>query len=155
MRTVLLALVLVAAPVCASAETLNLVCRGVGSRLEGRTGYGTAFSSTGQSSSASVTTYQRREREDELLVSVDEGAARIRVPTSILPALRAGGRDGWWVLNDVQVTDEQITGRFQLNFLNRPTVRIDRRTGSIAIEGFARSDFHGTCEAFDPNARRF
>jgi hypothetical protein len=79
------------------------------------------------------------------------------MPNALIPPLNSGGKNGWWPLDRLEVGDAEITGRFTLNFLNKPQVRIDRRTAQISIRGFAGLGFDGDCETFDPDpaARKF
>ena len=66
----------------------------------------------------------------------------------MLPRLR-GGKEGWFELDDVKFSDAAITGTAQVNFVNSPKVRLDRRTGHISINGKA-GDYAGECRKFDP-----
>jgi hypothetical protein len=138
------------------AEDFHLSCGGQGSRVAASTTYGEATDNYGDFVTGSATTYYKATAPDRLLIEIDDNVQRIRVPATIIPPLHAGGRDGWWILKNVKVTDDEISGQFELNFVNQPTFHVDRRTGDISLQGF-RNGFTGICEKFDPapEARKF
>jgi len=92
---------------------------------------------------------------DRFLVVVTGDTVRVRPPTSIIPPLHGGAKDGWWDLTGATISDTEIGGRFSINFLNKPTVKIDRTNGSIEVQGNFDLSFRGTCEAVNPDARKF
>lgn len=92
---------------------------------------------------------------DSVTIEITDQAKRIAVPQTIVPTVNGGGADGWWQLADVVVTDTEITAKFSFNFINKPKVRIDRRTGRIVIDALGASGFSGTCRPFEPTARAF
>ena len=69
-----------------------------------------------------------------------------------LKLINSGGSDGWWDIEELAVGHDQIRGRFRLNGLNRPTLLIDRRNGTITVDGMIK--FNGRCEQ-DSGHRRF
>lgn len=85
-------------------------------------------------------------------VSIQGGAAQIRLPKQLIPAIHGDSSNGWWDLMDLVVGHDEIRGRFQLNALNRPTVVINRRSGVITVDGLIK--FSGRCDA-DDGHRRF
>lgn len=94
-------------------------------------------------------------RQTERVQIVFEGAGgRIRIPESMLPNIRGRSQDGWRELSEIRQRDDQIDARFSYNFLDKPTVRIDRVTGGILISQLT-SRFTGTCQPYDATARRF
>lgn len=96
-------------------------------------------------------------RNFETSVSIDlyGGQGRIQIAKKIVPPLNNGGEGGgWWRLDDIWVTPDEIRATYKLNGLNRPKVRIDRRSGAISMTGL-NIDFSGRCEAMDREARRF
>lgn len=78
---------------------------------------------------------------------------RIRPSRKLVPPIHSGGSNGWWDLEDVDVSRDRIRARYRLNGLNRPRVSIDRISGQISIDGM--SDFEGRCDPVDSGARRF
>lgn len=79
---------------------------------------------------------------------IGDGSARIRMPRAMLPSLR-GGKDGWFEVRSVVVTQTAITGTIKVSLVNSPKLRINRTTGRISINGKS-GDFDGTCEPFNP-----
>ncbi|TRW18297.1 hypothetical protein [Glacieibacterium frigidum] len=96
-------------------------------------------------------------RNFETAVSIDiaDGQGRIRLAKTVIPPLNNGGEgDGWWRLDAISVTPDEIRASYKLNGLNHPKVRIDRRSGAITMSGL-NIDFTGRCDAMDRDARRF
>lgn len=101
-----------------------------------------------------VTTSGRDQVRERVTVSFNENGGRIRLPDSMLPTIRGRSEDGWRPLSNVEISDDRITGRMSFNFIDRPSVRIDRVTGTLEVRGLDTS-FVGECQAIDPSARRF
>lgn len=127
---------------------LHLVCGGAGTAtkpdftfVDGSTSYGSEFSATAMGT-------RDRNFADEVSVRLDDADPRIRLPRSMLPPAR-GGKDGWFKIKNLKITDQDITGSAAVNFINNPKFRLDRITGSISISGKA-GDYSGRCEPFDP-----
>jgi hypothetical protein len=93
--------------------------------------------------------------DDEIMVDVTGADGRVRIPDRWLPPLHTHAADGWRTLNSLTVSDTEIRGRFQINFLLRPTLVISRLTGRVDIVGQGR--FAGECQPYQPGvtARRF
>lgn len=72
----------------------------------------------------------------------DQG--RIRLGPKLVPPIHSGGNDGWWDLENLVVGGDQITASYRLNGLNKPKLRIDRRSGLITVKGM--TDFSGRCD---------
>lgn len=87
--------------------------------------------------------------EDQVNLWIDGEEGQIRMPRSMLPAIR-GGEDGWFKLKSVEVKEREITASVAVNPLNNPKVRIDRITGMISVSGKA-GDFAGQCQKYDPS----
>lgn len=83
------------------------------------------------------------------------GQGRIQLGPKLVPPIHSGDDHGWWDLDNVVVTPDTITASYRLNGLNKPKIRIDRRSGLIEIKGM--TDFSGRCDAGDWGAgqRRF
>lgn len=147
MRT-LIVLLAVAMPSSAYAQQLHLICGGggtatkvVSTNVYGSTSYGEGFNASGVST-------RDRDFADQVDVELNGTEGRIRMPRTMLPPLR-GGKEGWFKLKNLQITDRVITANAAVNFINSPKVHIDRVTGTISISGKA-GDFSGKCEAYDP-----
>lgn len=138
----------------AAALVIHLICGGGGSHVGTETAI--ARDLNNPSNGIAVSHRARSGYSDEVAVEISGETGRIRVPDGIKPQIRTGGEDGWWPLRNLEITDNEITGRISLNFMNRPRVRINRLTGRISING-RNGSFDGQCEAYDPQAvqRRF
>lgn len=147
----LLALALAATQaVTAQDETpLNLVCFGDGAANKQRGGTFSAWSSFGDSASGTVTQHSREGFEDQVNVNLLGSEGQLRMPRAMLPLLR-GGKDGWFELKNIKVTESDITASVSVNPINNPKMRIDRFTGIINLSGKA-GDFVGKCQAYDPS----
>jgi hypothetical protein len=134
----------------ASADALHLVCLGAGStnRVASTSVYGHV---NGDSAWAQALSSRSVGFDDQVDIEINEGGqSKIRLPRAMLPPLR-GGKDGWFELDSVKITDAAITGTAQVNVINSPKVRLDRMTGRISINGKA-GDYSGECRKFDPAA---
>jgi hypothetical protein len=155
LRTISMAAValLALAPSSVRALELNLTCQGTGERTVPKTAFASVTGSNGYGQGTFMTTEQR-ERAETIGAAISGETGRVQVPRSLLPPIHGGGRDGWWVLNDVSVSDTGVKGHYTLNPFNHPEVQIDRISGSISIDGYGQS-FRGTCAAADVAARKF
>lgn len=133
---------------------IHLICAGGGLHASGETA--TMVRGTDFANPVRVTRTVRSNYEDEAEVEITGDKGRIRVPVGVKPGVRSGGNDGWWDLKNLRITPNEIKAKVSLNFINKPTIRIDRRTGNIAIRG-RTGTFNGYCEAYDPatTPRRF
>ena len=81
-----------------------------------------------------------------------DGGGRIHLSGKMIPPLNSGGVDGWWQLEDVQMSPDRITARYRVSGLNRLSVNIDRRSGMVEIKD--RPGFSGKCDQGDWGASR-
>ena len=128
-------------------ETTLLFCLGRAEYSETATSNSHAnmdFDVTKSASASSTTTYDTSAAAS-VSVELSKTGARLRLPSQLIPTIRAGGDNGWWPLNDLKITEAAMTGRMRLNPLNKPKVLIDRRTGEIHISTFGGS-FDGVCK---------
>lgn len=101
-----------------------------------------------------ATIMTRREFDSMVQIDIHGDDGHIWLPRKLIPPIHSGGRDGWWELDDLDVGYTEIEARYRLNGLNKPKIRIDRRTGHIRIDGI--EDFRGTCEEHEEGgSRRF
>ena len=136
-------------------DAIVLVCYGEGSRpsAESHTGY-QWNSRTHHYDPISRVESSTDHFHADLQIDIRGGEGRIHPTGKLVPPLNSGGSNGWWPLTDLRVGPETISARYRLNPVNHPNVVIDRRTGSIAIDGLG--DFRGTCEGGNWGAgRRF
>lgn len=61
------------------------------------------------------------------------------------------GRDGWWEVRELVVTDTEIGGRIKYNMFASDRFRIDRRTGELTSTG----GFSGQCRKLEKTERAF
>lgn len=134
-------------------DDIQLVCYGGAEKIvaESRSGYQWDDQQHKFVPKMSVET-GRRDFDTSINVSIHENAGDIRLPKSLIPPLHSGGRDGWWPIEDLIVGHDEIRGRFQLNGLNRPSLVINRRNGTLTIDGMIK--FSGRCDP-DDGHRRF
>lgn len=139
-------------PAAAGALNLRLICMGTGDRQVAHASWGSVFSKH-DSASAFGVSHGQDQFDEQMDVDLNGGAARARVPRRFLPPLH-GGDGGWFEVNEVAVTDDAITGTVLINFANHPKLRIDRRSGSITLDGKVGA-FAGTCKPFKEEERAF
>ncbi len=125
---------------------LSLVCAGTGSSFASDS---VETHVNGQVIRSTGSPY-RVDRVDRAYVEVNGQSARIKPPESIVPSVAGRGEDGWRTMTDVEINDREIRGRFSMNWINRPTVVVNRMTGEISISGgdvlAGRASFFGTCD---------
>ncbi len=80
---------------------------------------------------------------------------RIHLGKSLVPPIHSGGDNGWWDIENLEVTPDRITGTYRLNGMNKPRFTVDRRTGRIDVK--AVTNFAGQCDMGDwgKGERRF
>jgi hypothetical protein len=136
---------LLAAPVVAHSEPLELVCQGTALHTEASETFADASNSYGGSASGSATTFHRERSAETMRIRLDgQGGGRLKLPASLIPPISIG-KDGWWDFVQLDVTDDAIHGEISLNLINKPKVVIDRHTGDIDMRGY-RIRFQGSCE---------
>jgi len=142
----LIVLLAVMAPVSALAAPLELVCDGRAVKTVEESSSVSLRNDDGDKASGSVSAYKQVRSDERFRIRIEsDGTGSIKVPSSLVPTLRSGGKDGWWPLQDLQVGDDQIRGGYRLNILNKGRFLIDRRTGEIDLSALALK-FNGTCE---------
>lgn len=138
----------------AVAIDLKLRCQGMASTLEAKSSFGSISGDIDARTSS--TTLSAGQRRALLLVEINDLGGRVRPPSVILPPIRGkGDGDGWWKLDNLVIGETEITGRFSLNFISKPAVRIDRTTGDIDLSWSSNILFSGRCSVADPAERAF
>jgi hypothetical protein len=133
------------APAQVAQQPLNLTCFGGGTAKKG------AVATVNTGSDLATITHQRQQGfADQVDIRLFNGDDRIRLPRTTLPLIR-GGNDGWFKLKNVVADARTIRAKAAVNFINNPTVHIDRVTGTISISG-KNGDYAGTCEAMATDA---
>lgn len=135
------------------AEALTLVCYGQGQHATYSSHYGYEWNND----SKRYVPMQRMESGTEQFnsgVQFDfrDGMGRVHLTGKLVPPLNSGGTDGWWPLEDIQMTPDRISARYRLNALSHPTVSIDRHNGLVEIKG--SPGFSGKCDSGDWGAER-
>lgn len=153
-----------ALPTATLAQDIHLVCEGtasiqhnvpVATISESGVGSDAMGGTFNYSGSGSVTARETVSEDDEMMVDITGAGGRLRIPDRWLPPLHNRTAEGWRTLSSLTVSDTEIRGRFEINFLLRPTVVINRLTGRIDVVGQGR--FAGECQPYQPGvtARRF
>lgn len=151
-------------PTAALAQDIYLVCKGTASIVrnkqvgtielsgQGSDNAGGSFSYSGH---GSIKGRVVESEYDEIMVDITATGGRVKIPDRWLPPVHSQTADGWRPLNSLTVSDTEIKGRFQINFLLRPTLVISRLTGHVDVVGQGR--FTGECQPYQPGvtARRF
>ncbi|WDF72937.1 hypothetical protein [Novosphingobium sp. KACC 22771] len=114
---------------------------------------GLAFGSSGQSAWGIGSHQNLSQFGEQLDIDIQNGKARARVPRRFLPTLH-GGDGGWFDVIELAIGDSDIKGKVAINIANHPNLRIDRRSGSVALDGKVGA-FSGQCEKFAPDQKAF
>jgi hypothetical protein len=112
------------------------------------------FANMQGSTSVSATTFDEARINDDVLVDITGDQGRIRIPRRMLPPVHSGDEEGWRSISPLTVNDREIRGHFSMNFINKPSVSIDRVTGRIELAGHRDFGFRGDCRAYDPSTER-
>jgi hypothetical protein len=131
-----------------SSVMLNLICRGSGIANKSESANINTYDP--KTKKYTTTTAQSSSKEPFNGVAVVEIAGhmgRIKLPEPMIPPLNTRD-DGWFKIKELVVNEDEITGKVTINFLNSKTLRIDRHSGLMTIEG-GGSSFSGQCEAVD------
>ncbi len=139
-----------AAPAQSAGDRLNLVCLGAGAANKPTSTQAFGWNSDGDSAGATIIGNRAVPFDDQVNLWIEGADGQIRMPRAMLPVIR-GGKDGWFQLKSLKVSDSEIIGSVAVNVLNNPRLRIDRMTGAISISGKA-GDYSGTCRKFDPTS---
>lgn len=147
-RCVCLFAMSVAVSGAAQAENFYLACVGGGSATKQTSSNAFATNSYGQSASGVITSTRDIGFEDQVNIEIIDDVGKIRMPRTMLPRIR-GGKDGWFEIENLKVSEKEITGSAAVSFINSPKLRIDRLTGNVSISGKLGS-FAATCRPYDP-----
>ena len=128
--------------------TIHLICSGGGAANKGTVTTGYAQNNYGGAASAQVYGQTAVGFNDQVNIDLIGDSGRIRMPRTMLPVIR-GGKDGWFDLKNLKISDGEITASAAINPINSPKVRLDRITGHLSISGKAGS-YSGLCEPYDP-----
>jgi hypothetical protein len=142
-----------AAPRAQPPDMLTLVCYGQGEHavFSSHSGY------EWNEKSKHYEPTQRTETADEqfqtgVQFEFRNGGGRVHLSGKMIPPFNTGGVDGWWPLEDVQMSPDRITARYHVSGLNRLSVNIDRHSGMVEIKD--KPGFSGKCDQGDWGAGR-
>lgn len=127
---------------------LHLVCAGGGAANRGTSTFAQGWDSDGNSAGAIINGQRSVGFEDQLQLWIEGARGKARLPRALLPALR-GGKDGWFDVKDVKVSDNEITGTINVSIVNHPKMVLDRLSGTVSLSG-KTGQFNGRCRKFDP-----
>jgi hypothetical protein len=129
-------------------QNLTLICYGEGRKPSVATRYGYEWDNRRHryelSNRIESTT---SDFDSEVQVEIRDTLGKIHLGGRLIAPINSGGDNGWWTLENLQVSPDRITGRYRMNGLNKPRVNIDRRSGRIAIDGIEK--FRGECNSGD------
>ncbi len=93
-----------------------------------------------------------------VMVEIDGNEGRISPPAELVPEIAGRGENGWRRLTEMTITEDEVRARFSLNWINKPLVIINRRTGDIEIRAgdvvAGSAGFRGDCRP-SPRERLF
>lgn len=87
--------------------------------------------------------------DSEVQIEIRGRRGYIHLAGKLVPPINSRGQNGWWELQNLNVTRDMITANYRLNGINKPKVKINRRSGRIAIDGIEK--FRGDCDLGDWN----
>jgi hypothetical protein len=87
-----------------------------------------------------------------ITVAIEGDRGSINLPKSLVPPINSGSNNGWWDIDNLNVSHDEIRGQFKLNGMNQPRLVINRRSGVMTIDGMIK--FSGRCEV-DDGHRKF
>lgn len=128
-------------------DHIELRCMGGGAATKFSGGMASMYDNRGYRASGNFITGHRDAYDDQVDVIIDADASKIRLPRSLLPAIR-GGKDGWFKLKNLEVSDDAISASGAVSMVNNPKIHIDRRSGFISING-KTGHYEGRCEKID------
>ena len=96
----------------------------------------------------------RKSTKASVTVSIDEKENWIQLPNILLPPVKKKKPGNKYDLYNLEITDKEISGKFKINIINKPSMTIDRYTGVMTKKGFG-STFDGQCEKVDLTEKKF
>ena len=126
------------------ALDLNLLCKGDGSR---KTGTGTGFT-------------LNKDVDGSVIVSLKKNRGEIQIPAALLPGFNRTinflkkDKKNKFKLYNIKSSESEIKANFKLNPVNKPSVKIDRYTGVLYIEGLGLT-FNAECKKYEKKEKKF
>ena len=78
----------------------------------------------------------------------------IQMPMHLLPRKKIKTANNKYEIYDLIISEGSITGKFKLNFINKPSITIDRYSGVLSFKGKGVS-FTGECKKVDREEKKF
>ena len=129
------------------AESLQLICSGIGTGVSTSSVYDPTTGKT-------IGINSRKSTKASVTVSIDEKENWIQLPNILLPPVKKKKPGNKYDLYNLEITDKEISGKFKINIINKPSMTIDRYTGVMAMKGFGTT-FDGQCEKVDLMEKKF
>jgi len=127
----------------AYSANLYLVCNGMGSKSK-------TMSQSGSTNELSYT----EETNSIVNFSIGNKGNWIQMPMHLLPPKRIKKANNKYEIYDLIISEGSITGKFKLNFINKPSITIDRYSGVLSFKGKGVS-FTGECKKVDREEKKF
>ena len=127
----------------AYSSNLYLVCNGMGSKSK-------TMSQSGSTNELSYT----EETNSIVNFSIGNKGNWIQMPMHLLPPKRIKKANNKYEIYDLIISEGSITGKFKLNFINKPSITIDRYSGVLSFKGKGVS-FTGECKKIDREEKKF
>ena len=127
----------------AYSSNLYLVCNGMGSKSK-------TMSQSGSTNELSYT----EETNSIVNFSIGNKGNWIQMPMHLLPPKRIKKANNKYEIYDLIISEGSITGKFKLNFINKPSINIDRYSGVLSFKGKGVS-FTGECKKVDREEKKF
>jgi len=140
MRALILLGLLAAAPGEAEIVNLRLTCPG-------------SLDNTTTTAGFFGPAKEHQQIPDQVDVEINGAAGRARVPRKFFPMF-SRVHDGWAEVINLDVGPNAIDGLVNLGPNAKPRLHIDRKSGSVSVEGIL-GRFFGTCRAIEAGQRAF
>ena len=108
------------------AESLQLICSGTGTGVSTSNVYDPTTGKT-------IGINSRKSTKASVTVSIDEKENWIQLPNSLLPPVKNKKPGNKYDLYNLEITDKEISGKFKINVVNKPSMTIDSKS-SIDID---------------------
>jgi hypothetical protein len=129
----------------AYSANLNLTCEGIGSKSK----------TMSQSGSTSELRYFE-ETNSIVNVSIGNKGNWIQMPMHLLPRKRIKKANNKYEIYDLKISEGSISGKFKLNFVNKPSMTIDRYSGVLSFVSRGKGiSFTGECKKVDREEKKF
>lgn len=139
----------------AAAEDFNLNCNGGGTSSDSDVTTGYVTDSYGRTTTGQVLSSRNYNYAEGISIEISGSSGRVRMPRNLLPVIK-GGNNGWFELDNIIISDREITASAKVNFINKPKISIDRMSGTVSINS-KKGTFFGQCSNYiaDQSKRAF